>query len=136
MANNKIDKMYLKSNAFVISQDTIQNFNQLKGRSMTAYFNAASKLDRIHVDGNGESIYFALDEEDNTMMGMNKMLCGRMVIKFLDNKVSTIRAITTPDAVFTPPHEIEEPSKRLKGFSWRIEEKPKRVDVMVRNQAL
>jgi lipopolysaccharide export system protein LptA len=132
MANNKMDKMFLNRNAFVISQDTILNFNQLKGRKMTAYFNKDSKMDRVYIDGNAESLYFALAEGDTVLMGMNKMECSRMVIKFVDNNVNTIRAITTPDAVFIPPHEIEEPARRLKGFNWRDKERPVRRDVLVR----
>jgi lipopolysaccharide export system protein LptA len=134
MANNKLDKMFLKTNAFVISEDTLLNFNQLKGRSMTAYFNKDSKMDRVFVDGNAESLYFALGEGDTLLMGMNKMECSKMLIRFTENKVSIIKAITTPDAVFIPPHEIEEPARRLKGFAWRKEERPVRTDVLVRNK--
>jgi lipopolysaccharide export system protein LptA len=134
MANNKLDKMFLKTNAFVISEDTLVNYNQLKGRSMTAYFNKDSKIDRVFVDGNAESLYFALGEGDTLLMGMNKMECAKMLIRFSENKVSTIKAITTPDAVFIPPHEIEEPARRLKGFAWRKEERPVRADVLVRNK--
>jgi hypothetical protein len=99
---------------------------------MTAYFNKDSKMDRVYIDGNAESLYFALAEGDTVLMGMNKMECSRMVIKFVDNNVNTIRAITTPDAVFIPPHEIEEPARRLKGFNWRDKERPVRRDVLVR----
>jgi lipopolysaccharide export system protein LptA len=133
MANNRISKMFLKTNSFVISQDSLKNFNQIKGRRMTAYF-SENKVSSVFVDGNAESLYFALDEGDSLLMGMNKMLCSKMDIRFKDNKANTIRALTTPDAVFIPPHEIQEPDKRLKGFTWRIDEKPQRTDVQVRNQ--
>jgi hypothetical protein len=133
MANNRISKMFLKTNSFVISQDSLKNFNQIKGRRMTTYF-AENKVSSVFVEGNAESLYFALDEGDSLVMGMNKMLCSKMDIRFKDNKVNTIKALTTPDAVFIPPHEIQEPDRRLKGFTWRIDEKPKRIDVQVRNQ--
>ena len=32
LVNNLIDKMYLDQNAFVISQDTLRNYNQIKGK--------------------------------------------------------------------------------------------------------
>jgi hypothetical protein len=100
---------------------------------MTTYF-AENKVSSVFVEGNAESLYFALDEGDSLVMGMNKMLCSKMDIRFKDNKVNTIKALTTPDAVFIPPHEIQEPDRRLKGFTWRIDEKPQRIDVQVRNQ--
>jgi hypothetical protein len=39
LANNKMDKMFLRTNAFVISLDSIKNYNQMKGRQMIAFFN-------------------------------------------------------------------------------------------------
>jgi lipopolysaccharide export system protein LptA len=135
MADNKISRMYLRTNSFVISQDSINNFNQIKGRRMTTYF-TDSKVSSVFVDGNAESLYFALDEGDTVLIGMNKMLCSKMDIRFKDNKANIIKALTTPDAVFIPPHEIQEPDKRLKGFMWRIEERPQKKDVLIRDQAL
>jgi lipopolysaccharide export system protein LptA len=135
MANNKISKMFMRTNSFVISEDSIKNFNQIKGRRMTANF-ADNKVTSVFVDGNAESLYFALDEGDTIMMGMNRMLCSKMEIRFKDNKANTIRALTTPDAVFIPPHEIEEPDRRLKGFSWRINERPAKADVQIRGKVL
>jgi lipopolysaccharide export system protein LptA len=38
LANNKINRMYLRTNSFVISQDTLLQYNQVKGRQMTAFF--------------------------------------------------------------------------------------------------
>lgn len=133
MANNRISRMYLKTNSFVISQDSVSNFNQIKGRRMTTYF-TDNKVSSVFVDGNAESLYFALDEGDSLLIGMNKMLCSKMDIRFKDSKANTIKALTTPDAVFIPPHEIQEPDRRLKGFMWRIEERPQKADVQIRSQ--
>jgi lipopolysaccharide export system protein LptA len=60
--DKKIDKIYLVSNSFVVSQDSLQNFNQIKGRKMTAFFDGRT-ISRVIVQGNGESIYFALEEK-------------------------------------------------------------------------
>jgi lipopolysaccharide export system protein LptA len=134
LANNKIDKLFLRVNSFVISEDSLRNYNQIKGKTLTALFNAKSKIERVNVDGNGESLYFALDDKDSLLIGMNKVQCSKMVIRFVGNKVNKISFITKPDALFIPPHEIEEPDKRLKGFLWRIKEKPKEQEVIYRRK--
>jgi len=134
LANNKIDKLFLRVNSFVISEDSLRNYNQIKGKTLTALFNAKSKIERVKVDGNGESLYFALDDKDSLLIGMNKVQCSKMVIRFVKNKVNKISFITKPDALFIPPHEIEEPDKRLKGFLWRIKEKPKEQEVIYRRK--
>jgi hypothetical protein len=127
MVNNNIDRMNMTSNSFVISQDTIRNFNQVKGRNMIAHFRE-NKIDRVNVYGNGESIYYVL--EDTLTMGMNKSLSSNMLIKFKDNKADRITFYTKPDASFIPPHEIKPPDTRLQGFQWHHKLRPTKEDVL------
>ncbi len=130
--NNAVERMNTTGNSFVVSQDTVQNFNQIKGRNMVAHFRN-SKIDKVNVNGNGESIYYAL-EDDTVTVGMNKIICSDMLIKFKEAQIHTISFYTNPDASFFPPHEILEPDTRLSGFNWREEERPKKEEVIaVRN---
>jgi lipopolysaccharide export system protein LptA len=130
MANKKIDKLNMNINSFIISQDSLQNFNQVKGKKMTAFFHN-NNIYKVDVRGNGESIYFAL-EGDSLLVGMNKVICSDILIRFEKNKVNSITFIKNPDALFIPPHEILEPEKRLKGFRWRINERPTMKEVLSR----
>jgi hypothetical protein len=128
-SKKKIDKMYLTLNSFIVSQDTLKNFNQVKGRNMMAQFKD-NKIKNINVDGNGESIFFALDDKDSTVVGMNKSLSSNLVIDFENNKVKVIHLYTNPDASFIPPHELKKPDKTLKRFIWREEDKPSKAEVI------
>ncbi|GEO03538.1 hypothetical protein AAE02nite_12020 [Adhaeribacter aerolatus] len=130
MKNRTIDRMYMYADAFIVSEDSLKNLNQIKGRDMTAFFQEGD-IRRVDVNGNGESIYFAL-EGDSVLTGMNKTVCSDMVLKFKDKKLQTISFLTNPDASFIPPHELEEPDKRLKGFKWRIDEKPTKAQVLAK----
>jgi lipopolysaccharide export system protein LptA len=127
---NQIHTLNLQFNAFIVIEDTIQNFNQLKGKNMTGYF-VDNKIDRLNVDGNSESIFFALDEEDNSLTGVNKILCSSMIIRFVENKVDNLSAYVNPEATFIPPHELNETDTRLKGFNWRDEERPTLLSIML-----
>jgi lipopolysaccharide export system protein LptA len=130
ISDNTIDRMNTSVNSFIISLDSMENFNQIKGRQMTAFFEGNS-IDRVDVEGNGESIYFALDDRgSNKLIGMNNILCSDMKIQFNDNQVNKIVFYTDPDASFIPPHEITEGGKLLKGFAWRVDEKPSRNEVL------
>jgi lipopolysaccharide transport protein LptA len=128
LANQEISRMNLNINSFIISEDTLKNYNQVKGKKMTAFF-TKNELTKVDVRGNGESIYFAL-EEDSVLVGMNKVACSDILVKFLDNKLNSISFIKSPDALFIPPHELQEPDKKLKGFSWRAKERPTRNQVL------
>lgn len=124
IAEGAIDQMNTSVNSFIISLDSMENYNQIKGREMNAFFKG-NEIDHVDVTGNGESIYFALDEEHpGAIVGMNKILCSNMKINFLENTVHTIAFYKNPDASFIPPHELKESEKLLKGFQWRIKEKP------------
>lgn len=120
--------MYMYSNAFIASEDTLRNYNQVKGRDMTAYFQNGD-IKRVNVNGNGESLYFAL-EGDTTVTGMNKAICSDMVLKFGENKLKTISFLVQPDASFIPPHELEEGQKQLEGFAWLAELRPTKEQVL------
>ncbi len=127
--NNTIDRIYMVANSFVVSQDTLINFNQVKGRKMTTFFKN-KKIDHVVVDGNGESIYFALDEKTNKAMGMNKIICSSITIRFKEGKVNNMSFYVKPEASFIPPHELKIEDTKLKGFEWRGKEKPTRGDVV------
>ena len=126
---NTISKIFMVRNAFVISQDTLQNFNQIKGRDMTAEFKDGA-IDKVIVIGNGESLYFALDEEDRTFTGMNQIICSNILIRFKDGGVHDFSFYVQPDANFVPPHELKPEMKSLKGFIWRSADRPERQDVV------
>lgn len=133
IANNTISKIFMVANAFVISEDTLLNHNQIKGRRMTAEFKDGALL-RVKVDGNGESLYFALDEKTNTLTGMNKIICSNMVIRFVDKRVNNLSFYVKPEANFIPPHELTDEDMKLEGFDWRVALKPSKNDV-TNNQA-
>lgn len=139
MKNKKVDKLYMVNNSFVVSQDSLLNFNQIKGRRMTSLF-SGSKISHVLVEGNGESVYYALQEQkaanDTTKvvatvtLGLNKMICSNMRINFKQGRVNNVSAYVKPDASFIPPHEIKESDKKLKGFVWRGKERPTREQVV------
>src|SRR5690606_38748503 len=127
--NNTISRMLLVDNAFVISRDTLRNFNQIKGRIMTADF-AGQNISRVIVEGNGESLYYFLDDDDLAFIGMNKIICSNITIRFREGKVNNLSFYTRPEGRFIPPHELKEEEKTLKGFVWRTDDRPVREDVV------
>ncbi|MDH5597721.1 MAG: Organic solvent tolerance protein OstA [Cyclobacteriaceae bacterium] len=123
IANNTIDKLNLYNNSFIISEDSMQHFNQIKGRLMETYFREGI-IRKVYVNGNGESIYYVLNEEKGTVEGINNISCSNMLIRFVENQVNNISFYMNPDGSFIPPHEIKPENKELKGFIWREDEKP------------
>jgi lipopolysaccharide export system protein LptA len=126
--NNTIDRIFMNVNSFVISQDTLFNFNQIKGRKMTAEF-MEKKINRVVVEGNGESIYYILSDKEKTAQGVNRIICSNITIRFKEGKVNNLSFYKQPDARFIPPHEITEEDIKLKGFEWNAKAKPTKSQV-------
>lgn len=132
LVNNKISRMLLKVNSFVIAEDTLlHQFNQVKGRTINAFFDSTSKLQRVHVDGNGQSAYYALSE-DVKLIGLNRVESGKMTLDFKLDKVSRISFVGRPDGQLIPPHKIKPTERQLEGFNWRIGDKPTKEETVNR----
>lgn len=126
---NTVDKVLFNVNCFVISKDSLLNYNQIKGRKMTAQFRK-QKIDKVVVEGNGESIFFALKDKEATAMGMNKIICSNITIRFKDGKVNNFSFYVQPEGSFIPPHELKLEDMTLPGFSWKEDKKPVKSDVV------
>ncbi len=124
-----VEEMKLSKNSFIISQDTLGNFNQIKGRNMDATF-INNTLDKINVYGNGETIYFGLNEDLNSIIGLNYIICSDLRMNFSENELENIIFYKNPRAKMIPPHEITNDDLYLTQFKWREEEIPKIQDVV------
>jgi len=129
MKDNQINEMKLRLKSFIISQDTVRNFNQIKGKFINAKF-AKNELHKIYVNGNGESVFHAL-KNDTLSIGINRIRCGDMIFSFNDSsKLRDILFINQPDGKFIPPQKLTEKEKYLDDFTWRIIEKPSKGVVL------
>lgn len=114
---NKVKSVNLHISAFIISRDSTQTFNQVKGKIMTGYLQE-NKLYRIDVNGNAETVYY-VREDDNDLIGINKAAGSRMRI-YLDNdsKIEGITYFEKPDGNLFPEKNITPADQILKGFVW------------------
>lgn len=129
LRNNAIDKIFLKDKAFVISLDTLKQFNQTKGREIEATFRK-SAIQKVIVKGNAESLYHIL-ENDTLFTGLNYMKCSDMDIHFNDSsRLEEIMFRGAPDAKLIPPHKLTKADRELKDFHWRIQEKTEQGEVL------
>ena len=130
--NKSIDTLNLKGDAFVITQDSSKNFNQIKGREMIAKF-AENDLKQVNVYGNGESIFYMYDEITRDLLGMNNILCSNITLIFENRTLKDAAFLVNPEGKFIPPHELTEDAKTLRGFQWFSDLRPK-LDEFIRDK--
>jgi lipopolysaccharide export system protein LptA len=122
LSDNRIDSMQLFNMAFIISRDSTNTYNQIKGKQMRAYF-SDNKLYLIKVMGNAETIYFVRDE-DKKMIGVNKSVASNMAIILDDRKIKKILYLTQPEATLYPDKDVTEEDRFLKDFNWIEGQRP------------
>ncbi|MFH1160381.1 MAG: OstA-like protein [bacterium] len=122
--DGELDTMVLYKSAFLISRDEdTAKFNQIKGKDMVAYF-FHNDLYKIKVLGNAETIYFAR-EEDKSLIGVNKLYSGDMMIFVEKNQIKTITYIGKPSGTLYPEKDVSPYDLFLKNFRWLEERRPK-----------
>ena len=129
LVRNAAKQVFLKSKSFVIAADSVLNYNQIKGRKITVNFDSLAHLEKVFVDGNGESIYFALDEKKK-IIGMNRVECGRITMKFKENEVKKIVFQGKPDSQLFPASQISTERQRLEGFELKTEMRPTKTQII------
>lgn len=129
--NRQAEKLELYTSAFVISQIDTLRYNQIKGRTLTGFFRDG-ELNKIEVNGNGESIYFLID--GNEITGVNQSRCAK-IEAFVDNgRVTTIIDHGNPEGVIDPPDLTTDPAElRLEGFTWLDKLRPKQKSDIFRD---
>lgn len=119
----KPDEIHMKEDAFIIGmEDDSVRFNQIKGKNMIGYVRN-NELYKIDVNGNGQSNYYAYDKKG--LIGLNKAESSNITIYMNKGKVSRIALIKSPDGELKPMADIEEGDKKLSGFNWQQEIRPK-----------
>lgn len=120
--NQAIDSLLMYPNAFVIQQDSIQGFNQVKGKQVTVYFND-NEIDYMFNEGNAETVYW-LREDDGSLIGINFSQSAEMIITVRDKQISNIRYFNSIKETLYPEEQLQENQEYLKGFLWQEEKKP------------
>ncbi len=125
LKNKKLDKMDMFPNAFIVNvekEDSL-HFNQVGGKKMRGFFKD-SKLRRVIIDGNVESIYFVRDSTTHQVTDMNHSITSRMRLLLKNNEVTDLAYLTKDDHSYAPINKVKEDEKILKGFIWKPKDRP------------
>ena len=120
-----------KGNAFIISQDTIEGFNQIRGMDITSHFKDGD-IHHVNVDGdNAETIYWIRDD-DGGLIGIDVSKSATMVIEMENRNVSIIKSYKSIDETMYPEEDLSESNRYLQGFKWHDEARPRDKDDIFR----
>jgi len=121
-SGNHIKSLFLIQNAMIVNSPDLKYFNQIKGRRVRADFDS-SDLEIVDVAGNAEAVYYILDD-DHAYIGVNKIICSNILVRFGNNKVDRIYFYTAPNGTMHPMRHTDHEALKLKGFKWLTAERP------------
>lgn len=115
--DSTLEKAVIRDYAFAIQdRGTPDQYNQLSGRDMTAYFRGG-ELYHLLVEGNAQSLYYLL-QKDSTIIGLNKTESPYLSMDIEKNQIKRLKLWSTTTAVTTPLPQLKEGESRLEGFVW------------------
>ena len=131
LRDHKVDWVLQKGNAFIISQDSIEGYNQIKGIDITSKFKDGN-IHRVNVDGDkAETIYWIRDD-DGGLIGIDVSKSATMVIEMKNNSVERIKGFKDITETMYPEDDLKENSRYLSGFKWHDEARPTDKDDIFR----
>lgn len=122
----QLDSLKVFDNAFMIQQDTLGGFNQLKGKEMYGLF-ADNDLYEVNLIKNTETLYYMRDDPGE-LIGINKTLSSSIQVLLEDREVQEIIYFKQIDGTLYPESDLPPNARELKGFNWRGEEKLNSVE--------
>ena len=113
--DSTIEEMHVLNYAFALEEIEPTYYNQLKGRNLTAYFDEG-ELYMMYVEGNGEAIYYNLDEIDAAPLQLTKSAAPFITFMIRERKIIRIKWEPNPVLDIIPIPDLSPENKFLQGF--------------------
>lgn len=121
--DSRLARANLTSNAFIIVQEDTSYFDQIRGSEILAYFDKDGGLDRFDALGSASAVFYI--EENDALATVNKVE-SKMLSALLDsNQVQKVFFFDNPHNNAFPTMQLPNEDKRMKGFNWNPDDKPK-----------
>ena len=125
--NETLDSLKVFNNAFVINKDSLgEGYNQISGKRLNGLF-VNNALETIDVIKNAETIYYLRNSEDE-LIGIDKSKSGAIKIWISENEIDELRKLNQIGGMTYPEEDFPEKERKLKGFIWRNDERPKSIE--------
>lgn len=123
--NKKPEHLYVFENAMMINRaDTSGLFNQVKGKTIDAWFKEGY-VDHVQANGSpAESIYY-IQDEDSAFVGMNTGTARTIDAYFLSHELNKVVYRKEANGTTYPMRQIPDEKRKLRNFHWLENKRPK-----------
>ena len=128
LKDKKLNTMFLQHDGLIVStKGDSTKYDQVKGRLITGTFKN-NQLDEMFVNGNAESVYYAM--EDSSYTGMTKTVSSQIRMKIENKGLKNIK-LYKAQAQYYPMDKIPPDTEILKGFMWKPKDRPQSKEAII-----
>jgi lipopolysaccharide export system protein LptA len=121
--NQQPYQMTVLENGFSVSRTPENLFNQIRGNNLYAFFTDGD-ISKIRAQGSAESLYY-LQAEDSSYFGLNYAQADAINLSFINRELKRVTWVAGVEGVTYPFNQIPADKKKLRGFQWLEERRPK-----------
>ncbi len=121
--DKKPKRMYAYENALSVQKVGPDYYNQVKGRTMNAYF-LNGDIDSVRTKGNAESIYYGQDDSSK-FIGVNQATADVIDMYFVNREAQRVVFRNNLQGTSYPMRQMDPEEMRLRGFKWLDDRRPK-----------
>ena len=124
--NRTLDTLKILGRVFIIEKDSLDRggYNQIKGGFLKGNFENGA-LERIDIDKNTEVLYYMYAEDTGELIGIDRTDCSSLNMWIENNAIGSIQFNVQPSGNVFPDKDIEKNERRLEGFIWKEDQRPK-----------
>ena len=129
--DSTVEWAHVKNQALIVEQVDTNQFNQIAGREVKAYF-VDGNIDRSDIEGNVMVVYYYVEEGDSIPFGMNTTECTFLTAFMKDRHVDKLYIKNQSNGVFYPIAQIPHGKDRLPNFAWLSRLRPlSKEDILI-----
>ncbi|MCF0167409.1 MAG: hypothetical protein HUJ93_02015 [Bacteroidales bacterium] len=123
MNEGNFERGSMQGSAFIISQEDSVHFNQIKSTEMLGYF-TDNHLSRYDALGGVNAMFYLREGEEKLVTTLNVKAAQFMMMTMKDGMAERMKYYEQVKSDAYPVFDLEIDKQRIKGFSWRAEERP------------
>ncbi len=122
MSEGRFDRANVHEEAMILSEEDTVHYDQVKSTDMLGYFNDDNTLRRFDALGGVNAMFFV--REDSVITVLNSKEAQFMMVTLKDGYAERLKYYETVKSDAFPVYDLPLEKQRLKGFNWRVAEKP------------
>lgn len=122
MSEGRFDRANVHEEAMILSEEDTVYYDQVKSTDMLGYFNEDNTLRRFDALGGVNAMFYV--REDSVITVLNSKEAQFMMVTLKDGFAERLKYYETIKSDAFPVYDLPIEKQRLKGFNWRVDEKP------------